>query len=225
MSLVNLIRILSYSWIVVLSLMSCDSQEIPVQSQVPEPQSSIKPEQETPDGALRDQLSISEAMEICGNKLSEARKNILSQQISRIANQWLHNPQHVQAFIGLLCIESKFDNTARSSVGAVGIAQIMPKYASYFAEECGLGKADASDLQDTEINLTIGACHFSKLIESLNGNIALALSGYNSGQDSETTKRLSKLAEGHPETMAYISKFYTYINKLQLAQESHSRNK
>jgi soluble lytic murein transglycosylase-like protein len=158
-------------------------------------------------------------MEICGTKLSAARKQLLANQIDRIAKIYLNKESHIQAFIGLLCIESKFDNTARSKVGAVGIAQIMPKFASYFSEECKLGSMDAADLADTEVNLMVGACHFSKLVEALDGNIALALSGYNSGMESETTKRLAKLAEGHQETMSYIAKFYTFINKLQLAKE------
>lgn len=156
-------------------------------------------------------------MEICGNKLSDTRKLVIAAQIDRISAKYLTKPEHRQAFVGLLCIESKFDSNAKSNAGAVGIAQLMPKYASYFSEQCGLGKVAEGDLTDTEVNLTLGACHFSKLLDALDGNIALALSGYNSGQDSETTRRLSHLAEGHPETMAYVAKFYTFLNKVQIA--------
>lgn len=173
--------------------------------------------------STEESVEILRAMDICGNNLSDARKQILTQQILRITSIYLPRPEHRQAYVGLLCIESRFDSGARSKVGAVGISQLMPKFAPYFAEQCNLGTISTEDLSDTEINLTLGACHFSKLLEALDGSVALALSGYNSGQDSETTRRLAKLAEGHPETMAYIAKFYTFLDKLNHDKKNRSK--
>lgn len=165
-------------------------------------------------------LGTSDSISICpGTHLSPARLAVVAAQVDRVTARYMTRPEWRQAFVGLLCIESGYNSAAHSSAGAVGIAQLMPKYAGYFAEECGLGQVSEVDLLDTEVNLTLGACHFSKLLESFEGNIALALAGYNSGQDSETTKRLSHLVEGHPETMGYLAKFYVYLNKLQLAQQ------
>lgn len=192
-----------------------------------EPAQALSPEAGGSDHVSAPQLtpsdeinSVVQAIEICGSKLSDGRKMLLAQQLSRITSKYMQKREHRDAFIGLVCIESRFDSTAKSHVGAAGMAQIMPRLAPYFSKECDLGTIDANDLLDTEVNLTVGACHFSKLLTALDGNIALALAGYNSGQDSDTTKRLAKLAEGHPETMAYIAKFYSYINKLQIARES-----
>lgn len=164
---------------------------------------------------------IVQAIEICGSSMSDARKQIVASQLYRVTTKYLSKKvEWADAFVGIVCVESKFDTTAKSVVGATGMSQIMPKLAGFFAEECGLGKISEVDLLDTETNLTVGACHFSKLIESFNGNLALAFSGYNSGRDSETTKRLAKLATGHEETMGYISKIVTYLNQLQIARET-----
>lgn len=159
------------------------------------------------------------AMEICGTRLSPLRMGILAAQIDRITLQYIPRMEWREAFVGLLCIESRFDSTAKSSAGAVGISQLMPRYSQSFATECSLGTLSEGDLVDTEVQLTLGACHFGKLLEALDGNIALALSGYNSGQDSATTRRLSHLIEGNPETMAYVAKFYTFSQQLEHSTE------
>lgn len=189
-------------------------QVIPGNMDVPQPAVPIIPVAPRPPEA-----DIINSLDVCGHKLSEARKRIVAAQIYRISGIYLPRREHRDAFVGLLCIESKFEANAKSHMGATGMAQIMPKYAPYFAEQCSLGVLDTTDLTDTELNLTLGACHFSHLLRAFDGNIALALSGYNSGQDSETTKRLDRLATGHVETMGYISKFYSYINKVQIARE------
>lgn len=159
------------------------------------------------------QQFTSELMDQCKSKLSDARKIVLSEQITRIAQlRFPHRRSQQEAFVFLICIESAFQTSASSKVGAVGLTQVMPKYANAFAAECGLGNLTTTDLQDSEVNLLVGSCQFSKLLTDFEGNVALALAGYNSGQYSETTKKLSQLREGHPETMAYIAK-YMYLRE------------
>jgi hypothetical protein len=46
--------------------------------------------------------------------------------------------------------------------------------------------------------------------------VALALSAYNSGADSKTTKAVSNLGTGHVETGWYIAKYFTLQEKLRL---------
>lgn len=162
--------------------------------------------------------SVQQAIAICGTPLSEARQLVLANQLVRIESVYFTRETDKQAFLGLLCIESQFNPAATSRVGAIGISQLMPKYAQAFASECGLGSIEISDLQDAETNLTLGACHFRTLLDALDGNVALALSGYNSGQESKTTQQLGKLvtnSKSQTETLGYVSKFYVYINKLQ----------
>lgn len=144
----------------------------------------------------------------CRAKGSDARLRSIADQAARIAEATFPKREHQEAFLLMVCIESRFDNSVRSKVGAIGYTQIMPDLAKAFAEECKMGNLDVSDLSDGEINLTLGACIFKGLLFNVDGNVALALSGYNSGPNSPTTKKLSKLVPGNQETMSYIALFY-----------------
>jgi soluble lytic murein transglycosylase-like protein len=77
---------------------------------------------------------------------------------------------------GLVATESGFQRTARSHVGAVGLAQLMPATARWL--EPGTTR---KDLENPETNLRLGLRYLSKLIEKYDGNTALALTAYNRG--------------------------------------------
>jgi hypothetical protein len=148
---------------------------------------------------------ITDMMTRCGAGLSAAKTAILRDQILRVLHARVEGLEAQQAFVYILCIESKYQQKAKSSVGAVGIAQIMPKFANDFAKMCALGDIQPDDIQDTEVNLILGACLFNKLVKDT-GNIMLAAASYNAGQASATVKNLKVLQAGAAETMAYVSK-------------------
>lgn len=150
---------------------------------------------------------VEKLMGQCRANVSETRRAILSTQVARIAERTFQSREQQEAFVLLVCIESKFNSDAKSHAGAVGLSQLIPKYASEFSTQCELGKVTTSDLMDAEVNLTIGACQFRKLLISFNGNVGLALAAYNSGQYSETTKKAALLQEINPETSGYLAKF------------------
>jgi hypothetical protein len=77
---------------------------------------------------------------------------------------------------GLIRAESSFRNTATSPVGAVGLAQLMPKTAAWV--EPGTTR---SDLRNQQKNLDIGFKYLRQLIDKYNGNEDLALLAYNRG--------------------------------------------
>jgi soluble lytic murein transglycosylase-like protein len=77
---------------------------------------------------------------------------------------------------GLVATESGFQRTARSHVGAVGLAQLMPATARWL--EPGTTR---KDLENPETNLRLGLRYLSNLIEKYDGNTALALTAYNRG--------------------------------------------
>lgn len=174
------------------------------------------------------QQSLSEyvlrVMDVCGAKHTAVRKHILSRQIARVASEYLPDRSVQEAYVGLLCIESRFDPAVTSPAGAVGIAQVMPKYVREFSEQCGLG-TDISqvDVRDAEVGLVIGACHFRHLLAHYGGNLALALAAYNSGQGSLTTRKVAELGTGHPETMSYIARYYALTEALRLRGEEGTR--
>jgi hypothetical protein len=158
-------------------------------------------EEETTQYVLR-------VMDVCRPKLSEARRKILAEQVARVSTRSFADKIHRQAFVALLCIESNFAADAESKVKATGIAQLMPQFAAEFARECGLGKLGDQDIYDTETNLRLGACRFKALLRDFDGNVALALAGYNSGAASPTTRKLSGLGTGAEETSGYLAKHY-----------------
>ncbi len=77
---------------------------------------------------------------------------------------------------GLVATESGFRRTARSSVGAIGLAQLMPATARWL--EPGTTR---SDLEDPETNLRLGFRYLKDMIEKYDGDTALALTAYNRG--------------------------------------------
>ncbi len=155
-------------------------------------------------------------MQHCRVKLSEGRRQVLAYQIARVVTESFKTAEHAQAFVALICIESKFTNDIKSSAGALGLTQIMPQYASEFAKQCNIGKIETADLQNEEVSLRLGACLFNSLLKQFNGNVALALSAYNSGAASNTTKKLTALGTGAEETSGYLAKHYVLSEKMRL---------
>ena len=72
--------------------------------------------------------------------------------------------------------ESRFDRKAKSSAGALGLAQVMPKTARMFDP----GLID-EDLFDAEVNVRIGFRFLRQLLDGYQGDLSLALLAYNRG--------------------------------------------
>ena len=69
--------------------------------------------------------------------------------------------------------ESKYKVRARSHVGAQGLMQLMPPTAKRFGCE---------DPHDPAANIEAGAKYLRWLLKRFNGNVSLALAGYNAGE-------------------------------------------
>jgi soluble lytic murein transglycosylase-like protein len=117
-------------------------------------------------------------------------------------------------FITLVAIESRFEPRAKSSAGAVGLAQVIPKYAKEFGSHCGL-VFEPSDMDIPELNLLAGACQFKHLVDTL-GSTSLALVAYNAGRYSKSLKSMKLMSgAGNIETANYVAK-HTYVKELTL---------
>lgn len=77
--------------------------------------------------------------------------------------------------------ESKFDENALSSAGAMGIMQIMPRTALWISEEIGLEDFEISDLNNAEINIEMGVFYLSYLSKKFN-NLSTIICAYNAGE-------------------------------------------
>ena len=69
--------------------------------------------------------------------------------------------------------ESKYDVNARSHAGAQGLMQLMPATAKRFGCE---------DMNDPESNVEAGTKYLGWLLKRFDGNVELALAGYNAGE-------------------------------------------
>ena len=153
--------------------------------------------------------------------LTPLKKDVTTQMIVRVGNSIFDKPEHRHQFAIVLAIESKFNNKAKSSAGAIGIAQIMPQYADEFSKLCGF-KLKKGDIYDTEINMLLGACQLRFLLEhpDINGNMPAALVAYNAGKNSTSFKKLLGLENIEVvETVNYIAKFSYLEQKVKTVLE------
>ncbi|HYY99793.1 MAG TPA: lytic transglycosylase domain-containing protein [Pyrinomonadaceae bacterium] len=69
--------------------------------------------------------------------------------------------------------ESKYKNDAVSHVGAQGLMQLMPATAKRFG---------CDDMNDEESNVNAGVKYLRVLLKRFDGDVTLALAGYNAGE-------------------------------------------
>ncbi|HKI91132.1 MAG TPA: lytic transglycosylase domain-containing protein [Gaiellaceae bacterium] len=100
--------------------------------------------------------------------------------------------------------ESKFDATARSSAGAIGLMQLTPQTAEGIAQYTGGKKFVLSDLTNPEINVRYGAWYLRHLLDKYH-NERTALAAYNAGQQNVDRWRAEHVGVQFPETRAYVA--------------------
>jgi len=77
--------------------------------------------------------------------------------------------------------ESAFRPNARSSVGALGLMQLMPGTARLESKLLGLQRPTYSEILDAEKNILLGSSYLNRMLERFGGNQALATAAYNAG--------------------------------------------
>ena len=101
--------------------------------------------------------------------------------------------------------ESKFDPSAKSSSGAIGLMQLTPATAHGIAVRTGGSAFHTNDLYDADINIRYGAWYLHNLFDKY-GSEELVLAAYNAGQGNVDRWR----ANGEPiqfaETRAYVKR-------------------
>ncbi len=79
---------------------------------------------------------------------------------------------------GLIRQESRFDREAVSSVGALGLMQLMPPTARQLARNRRLSR---ERILEPERNIRLGVLHLSQLLRRFDGNVEKAVAAYNGG--------------------------------------------
>jgi hypothetical protein len=80
--------------------------------------------------------------------------------------------------LGVIQVESSFNPDARSSAGARGLMQLMPRTARSLARRLD---REAYEITDPEFNVEAGTAYLAYLLRFFDGRVHLALAGYNSG--------------------------------------------
>ncbi|MFB1482145.1 transglycosylase SLT domain-containing protein [Corallococcus sp. RDP092CA] len=82
---------------------------------------------------------------------------------------------------GLIREESRFNPSARSATGALGLAQLMPGTAKQVADSLKLASFEVSSLLQPAQNIRLGAAYLGSLLKHFDGNPAYAVAAYNAG--------------------------------------------
>ena len=97
--------------------------------------------------------------------------------------------------------ESKYDPKATSPAGAKGLMQLMPATGKRF-------KCD--DLDDETCNIEAGTKYLAWLLKRFNGDVSLALAGYNAGEGA--VDKYQGIPP-YPETESYVKKIVADYGK------------
>ena len=106
--------------------------------------------------------------------------------------------------LGLVRQESRFIADARSSAGAAGLMQIMPRTAQYVASKIGLRNYRPKDVTHVQTNVGLGTSYLKMVLDQL-GHPVLASAAYNAGPARARRWRDAKPLEGaiYAETIPF----------------------
>lgn len=161
-------------------------------------------------------------MSMHDTKISRFQQQLIAQTIVRVSGNIFDNYDERTWFVILINNESAFDRLAKSPAGAVGLTQILPRFAEEFGSHCGLSSVNAAEVTDMEMNLTLGACRFKHLLVNYKGVYSTALAAYNGGKNAKSVQQLQKLANiTTEETLQYLARF-THIKASADANEKNN---
>jgi len=119
--------------------------------------------------------------------------------IQRVARETSMSPQLLHAVIA---VESGYDSKAVSRKGAQGLMQLMPRTAQRFGVRNPL---------DPFENVRAGALYLKWLLDYFDGNLRLALAGFNAGENEVV--RAGYKIPAIRETRAYVPKVLAHLSK------------
>jgi len=91
--------------------------------------------------------------------------------------------------------ESAYDAKAISSVGAVGLMQLMPATAKQYG---------ATNRKDPKQNIFAGTRYLKHLLILFDNDLALSIAAYNAGENA--VKKYANQIPPYPETQNYVKK-------------------
>ena len=124
---------------------------------------------------------------------------------------------------GIIRQESAFDAAAVSRAGARGLMQLMPATGRELAGKLRLPYSRSS-LTQPDYSVQLGTQYFSQVLDMFDGNVQLALAGYNGGPFR--LRRWWREAGANPELDRFIeglelSETTTYVKRILVFQDSY----
>jgi membrane-bound lytic murein transglycosylase B len=131
-------------------------------------------------------------------KTAELRDTVYQGLIAAAAEAHGVDPLLVQA---LIQVESNYRPRARSSKGAMGLMQLLPSVAREYK---------VKNAYDPAANIDAGVRKLKSLIETMQGDLSLALAAYNAGEGAVAR---FKGIPPYRETRNYVSRILTLIGR------------
>jgi soluble lytic murein transglycosylase len=130
-------------------------------------------------------------------------------------------PAHLIA--GIIRQESAFDPRATSPVGARGLMQLMPPTAREVSQKVGV-PYQPEGLYDPALSVRLGSTYFRELLDRFDGNVELALAGYNGGPNR--IQRLWKESGPDAELDDFLETLYldesrNYVKRILVLADSY----
>jgi len=131
-------------------------------------------------------------------RTAQLRDTAYSGLITAAAEAHGVDPLLVQA---LIQVESNYQPRARSARGAMGLMQLMPSVAKEYK---------LRNAYDPASNIDAGVRKLKSLIESMEGNLSMALAAYNAGEGAVAR---FKGVPPYRETQTYVSRILSLIGR------------
>jgi len=147
-----------------------------------------------PECMMSDGLPLGAKREFAQNPA----KGPIVKLVRSLAPQYHLDPNLVLAVVAA---ESNFDPSARSDRNAQGLMQLIPATAERF---------DVKDAWDPEQNLRGGMAYLRWLLQRFDGDVWLALAGYNAGE--QAVERYKGIPP-YPETRDYVDRIAGWLNR------------
>lgn len=126
-----------------------------------------------------------------------ARPVLHKDVINKYSSVYKFDPLFVMA---LVKVESRFQKTARSHRGAIGLMQLMPETALEMARRMGM-RISVEDVVDPEINILLGFHYLSWLRDEFDEDMIAMLAAYNAGPTK--VREWMKAGPLTPETIQF----------------------
>ena len=116
---------------------------------------------------------------------------------------------------GITRQESRFIYSARSSVGASGLMQLMPATAKWAAKRVGMDSYNNSMIHELDTNITLGTYYLHYTLDLFNGQEVMATAAYNAGPNRAKKWAAVTPLEGaiYAETIPF-SETRSYVQKV-----------